>query len=50
MASVLAPEDGKYIVMIKEATNSGSGECEVPFDIGSFPRPLAVYPGRWTRG
>jgi hypothetical protein len=30
--------------MIKEATNSGSGECEYLLNIGSFPRPLAVYP------
>jgi hypothetical protein len=44
VASIIAPEDGKYIVSIKEATNSGRGECEYLLNIGKFPRPLAVYP------
>lgn len=44
VASVIAPEDGKYIVTIREATNAGQGECEYLLNIGSFPRPLAVYP------
>jgi len=42
--SVIAPEDGKYFVTIKDSTNSGPGECHYLLSIGSFPRPLAVYP------
>ena len=44
VASVVAPEDGQYIVMVKEATNSGLGDCAYLLNIGSFPRPLAAYP------
>ena len=44
VASVVAPEDGKYIVTVKEATNSGPGECHYALNVGAFPRPLAVYP------
>ena len=42
--SALAPEDGKYVVTIRDATNSGPGECHYLMHIGSFPRPVAVYP------
>lgn len=42
--SVVAPEDGKYHVTIKDSTNSGPGECHYLMSIGSFPRPLAIYP------
>jgi hypothetical protein len=44
VASVIAPEDGKYIVSVKEATNNGQGECTYVMNIGTFPRPVAVYP------
>ncbi|HEX5177585.1 MAG TPA: hypothetical protein VFV83_11170, partial [Chthoniobacteraceae bacterium] len=50
VASVVAPEDGKYIVTIKEATNSGSGECQYLLNVGKFPRPLAVYPAGGPAG
>lgn len=44
VTSIVAPEDGKYIVTIKDSTNSGPGECQYLLNIGSFARPLAVYP------
>jgi hypothetical protein len=44
IASVLAPEDGKYLITVRDATNSGQGECTYLMNIGTFPRPLAVYP------
>ncbi len=44
VASIVAPEDGKYLVTIKDATNSGPGECHYLMSIGSFARPLTVYP------
>ncbi len=44
VASIIAPEDGKYVVTVKDSTNSGQGECQYLLNIGSFPRPLAVYP------
>jgi hypothetical protein len=44
VASVIAPEDGKYLINIKDSTNSGLGQCQYLLSIGSFARPLAVYP------
>jgi hypothetical protein len=42
--SVIAPEDGKYRVIIRDATNSGAGACNYLLHIGSHPRPTSVYP------
>ncbi len=50
VASILAPEDGKYLVAIKEATNAGQGDCEYVLHLGSFARPLAVYPAGGPAG
>ena len=48
--SIIAPADGKYRVMIKEATNSGSGPCNYLLHIGSHPRPVVAYPGGGQAG
>ena len=37
-------KDGKYVVMIKDSTNSGLGESHYLMHIGTFVQPLAVYP------
>lgn len=50
VASAIAPADGKYTVSIKDATNSGPGECGYLLNIGTFPRPLAVYPAGGPAG
>jgi hypothetical protein len=50
VTSVVAPEDGKYLISIKDSTNSGQGECAYVMNIGSFPRPLAVYPSGGKAG
>jgi len=42
--TAVVPEDGKYVVSIKEATNSGLGESPYLMSIGTFPRPLVSYP------
>ena len=42
--SVIAPEDGKYRIIIRDSTNSGSGPCNYILHIGSHPRPTIVYP------
>ena len=48
--SVVAPEDGKYTVTVKDATNSGPGECHYVMNIGTFPRPLVAYPAGGKAG
>ena len=50
IASIVAPEDGKYLVTIKESTNSGLGECHYLMHLGTFAQPLAVYPAGGPAG
>lgn len=42
IASIVAPEDGKYIVQIRETAYGGGSNYRL--HVGTFPRPLAVYP------
>ena len=44
VASIVAPEDGKYIVEVRESAYGGNGNCRYRLHVGSFPRPKAVYP------
>lgn len=42
--SIVAPEDGDYRVVVREAGYEGSDACQYRLHIGSFPRPKAIYP------
>ena len=42
--SVIAPEDGKYRVIVRDSTNNGTGACNYLLHLGSHPRPTSVYP------
>jgi hypothetical protein len=42
--SFLAPEDGDYRVLIREAAYEGNDQCQYRLHIGTFPRPKAVFP------
>ncbi len=42
--SIVAPEDGTYIVMVRETSYQGNGGCQYRLHMGTFPRPLAVVP------
>ena len=42
--SAIAPEDGDYRVVVREAAYEGSDACQYRLHIGTFPRPKAVYP------
>ena len=44
LVSIIAPEDGKYIVQIRESAYGGNGACRYRLHVGTFPRPTAVYP------
>src|SRR5579872_606515 len=50
IASIVAPEDGKYIIQVRESSYAGNGACLYRVHVGNFPRPLAVLPagGRFT--
>ena len=42
--SIIAPEDGKYRVILRDSTNNGLGACNYLLHLGSHPRPTTVYP------
>jgi hypothetical protein len=50
VTSLVAPEDGKYVITIREATNAGPGQCHYLLNVGTFARPLAVYPAGGPAG
>jgi len=43
-ASIIAPEDGDYRIVIHEAAYEGNENCQYRLHIGTFPRPTAVFP------
>jgi hypothetical protein len=44
VASAVAPEDGKYYIEVRESAYGGNGNCRYRLHVGTFPRPLAIYP------
>jgi hypothetical protein len=44
-ASVLAPEDGKYIIQVRESAYAGNGACLYRLHVGNYPRFSATVPG-----
>lgn len=44
-ASVIAPEDGTYIIQVRESAYAGNGSCLYRLHVGDFPRPRATVPG-----
>lgn len=44
IASIIAPEDGKYIIQVRESSYAGNGGCQYRVHVGNFPRPLATIP------
>lgn len=44
VVSAIAPEDGKYIIEVRDSSYGGNGNCRYRAHIGIFPRPTAVYP------
>lgn len=50
VASVVAPEDGNYIIEVRESAYGGNGNCRYRLHVGTFPRPTAVYPAGGKMG
>ena len=44
LVSLMAPQDGKYIVQLREVAFGGNANCVYRLHIGTFPRPTAVFP------
>ena len=47
-ASVVAPEDGQYIIEVRESAYAGGNNYRL--HVGTFPRPTAVYPAGGKMG
>lgn len=43
-ASLLVPEDGHYVVQVRDSAYGGNGSCHYRLHVGTFPRPTAVVP------
>src|SRR4029079_10659743 len=41
--TLIAPEDGTYIILVREASYGGGDNGSYRLHVGSFPRPLAAY-------
>ncbi len=48
--SILAPDDGRYMVKVREASYGGDDASRYRLHLGSFPRPAAVYPAGGKAG
>ncbi|MBL9125823.1 MAG: PPC domain-containing protein, partial [Planctomycetaceae bacterium] len=44
VASIVAPEDGDYIIQLRESAFGGNGACTYRLHVGTFPRPTAMIP------
>ena len=42
--SLVAPEDGPYIIAVREAAFAGNTQCLYRLHVGNFPRPTATLP------
>lgn len=44
VASLIAPEDGRYIIMLRDSAYGGGGNYQYAMHVGTFPRPSMVFP------
>lgn len=44
VASIIAPKDGRYVVLVRDSAYNGDGRSYYFANIGNFPRPHAVLP------
>lgn len=50
VCSFVAPQDGAYTILVRDSSFVGGPICGYRLHIGSFPRPLGVFPGGGTPG
>ena len=50
VTSIIVPEDGKYIIEMRESGYGGNGNCRYRLHVGQFPRPTAVLPAGGKAG
>ncbi len=42
--SIIAPQDGKYIIQVRESAYAGNGSCVYRLHVGNFPRATGILP------
>jgi hypothetical protein len=42
--SIIVPDDGKYVIRVRESAYGGSPASYYRLHVGTFPRPMAVFP------
>ncbi len=47
---IVAPEDGVYVVEVRDSSYVGNGRCRYRLHLGSLPRPMIVYPAGGRAG
>ncbi len=50
LTSIKAPADGKYIIEVRESSFGGNDRTKYRLHVGSFPRPIAIYPSGGNPG
>ena len=50
VTSIIVPEDGRYIIEMRESGYGGNGNCRYRLHVGQFPRPTAVFPAGGKAG
>ncbi len=50
ICSFVAPEDGRYIIEVRESSFGGNDQSVYRLHVGGFPRPLSVYPAGGAPG
>ena len=50
IATIVAPEDGTYIVEVRESAYQGNGACFYRLHVGEYPRARAVFPAGGKAG
>ncbi len=50
VCSIVAPEDGTYIIQVRETSFGGNGSCLYRLHVGRFPRPTGRAAGRRQAG
>jgi hypothetical protein len=48
--SVIIPEDGRYVIEVRESGYGGDGNCRYRLHVGNFPRPTITYPAGGQAG
>lgn len=50
VASVTIPEDGRYVIEVRDTGYGGAGNAHYCLHVGPFPRPTAVFPAGGQAG